>query len=158
LALRIGITLLVFLIPVFAVKILAGSWIYSLLNISTPIWTVNLSDVVDFLVVLATASTFFACLKYYLAPALFVGDEDMKVSECIRLSSVISKRTTIDFVFLFFGFSGWILLSLLIIPLVFSLPLMTTAYLVHSTEAITDFNKEIYRKRVYETPTFVAGV
>ena len=51
-------------------------------------------------------------LRYYAAPILSVADEEMDASEAIHMSCVIYKRTMLDFIYLFFSFAGWLLLSL----------------------------------------------
>lgn len=158
LGVRAIICYLVFSIPVFVLKIITGTRIYEMLNVPVPMWTFNLSNIGTFLRFLAVVATIVSVLRLYLAPMLFVVDENIDTAEAIHLSTVISKRTTIDFIFLTLSFSGWILLSFLSVPLIFTMPYMTLAYLIHSSAAIDAFNKEISRSGFDDIPTFIAGV
>ena len=82
-------------------------------------------------------------LKYYLAPFLFVADEDMDVMEAIHKSTVLTRATAVDFLILVLSFLGWILLSVLVMPLIFTLPYMVMSYVVHSRFAVANYNKVV---------------
>ncbi len=155
---RILAFLFVFSIPVFIAKMISGTWLYTALDLAIPIWTVNFSDVTNFLIYIAVALTLFSSIKFYLAPMLFVADENLDVSEVLHFSAVISKRTYFDYLFFGFGFLGWILLSLLVIPMVFTLPYILIAYLVYSSYAVSAFNEKISKINQDDIPTYVAGV
>jgi hypothetical protein len=158
LLIRVAICYLIFSIPVFIAQLISGTWLYSVLDVSIPIWTVNLTDVMNFLRFIAICATLFSVLKFYLAPMLFVADESMDTSEALHLSTVISKRTLLDFIFFFFSFLGWGLLSVLIIPLIFTIPYFITAYLIHSSYAVNAFNEAISKINHDDIPTYIAGV
>lgn len=155
---RVAICYLIFYIPVLLLEIITSTKFYEFLNAPVPMWTFNLSNIGAFLQLLSVVATLVSVLKLYLAPMLFVADENIEVSEAIHLSTVISKRTIIDFIFLSLSFFGWILLSFLSVPLNFTLPYMVLAYLIHSSAAIDAFNKEISRVSFDDIPTFIAGV
>ena len=149
---------IILLIPYFIVSIISNIETYEFLNISAPLWTANLSNVSAFLKSIATVGTIFMMLKYYLAPMLVVADENMDIREAIHMSVVISKNTTLDFIYLVFSLLGWILLSLLFIPLIFTLPLFITVYLTHCSFAVSDYNEHIKKINQENFPTFVAGI
>lgn len=158
LGIRAAVCYLIFYIPIFVLNIITGTRIYEALNIPVPMWTFNLSNLTAFLRFLSIIATLISVLKLYLAPMLFVADENIDVAEAVHLSNVISKRTIIDFIFLGLSFAGWILLSFLSLPLIFTLPYMIAAYLIHSSAAVDAFNKEISRANYDDIPTFIAGV
>ncbi len=158
LAVRIAVCYLVFSIPVYVLKLITGTWLYGVLNVSIPIWTANLTNVINFLQFISFTATAFYSLRYYLAPMLLIADENMDTAEAVHLSAVITKRTTLDFIFLGFSFFGWILLSLLAVPLLFTVPYFAVAYLVHCSYAVEGFNEEIAKINHDDIPTFVAGV
>ena len=158
LGLRTALSYLVFSIPTIALKVISGSWLYSVLNMPIPIWTVNLTGVISILHLIAFIATFFSVIKYYLAPMLFVADENIDTEEAMHLSTVISKRTLLDYIFLLFSFIGWLLLCLLIIPLIFIVPYILISYLVHCSYAVNTFNEEITKINHDDIPTFIAGV
>ncbi len=148
---------LIFYIPVLAFDTITGTWVYSFLDIPIPLWTFNLSTIRIFLEILATTATFFSIAKFYLAPMLFVVDEKMDVAETVHLSTVLSKRTTIDFLLLCFSFVGWILLSYFSFPIIFTLPYCVVSYLIHSTSVVDAFNQLLSQTNYDDIPTFVAG-
>ncbi len=158
LALRAVFYLLIFGIPTIIFEVISGTWLYEIIDIPIPIWTTNLSFFITSLKFLCVTATFFVMLKYYLAPMLAVADENMDIAEAIHLSTIISKKTLLDFIFFLFGFLGWFLISVLVIPLIYLIPYFVLAYLVHCTYAVQNFNSEIAKLSEDQVPTFVAGV
>ena len=51
-----------------------------------------------------------------------------------------------------------IIISLLFIPLIFTLPYFIMCYIIHSKEAIKDYNERIKNLIDDKLPSFVAGV
>ena len=89
---------------------------------------------------------------------LFVADESMDSAEAIHLSAVIAKKTKFDFLYLFFSFSGWILLSLLSVPMLFTFPYFVFSYLLHSAYSVSGFNEQLSHISYDDIPTFIAGI
>lgn len=157
LSLRIGLCYLIFLLPYFVLQVITGTWIYETLDITVPLWTLSFSNIITVLHYVATVATVFSCLKYYLAPIIFVADEKIDTAEAIHMSKVISKKTMLDFIFLCFSILGWAVLSILVLPLIYTLPYMFLAYLKHCSYAVEDFNNDISKINYDDIPTFVAG-
>jgi len=130
----------IFSIPTLFLKLLSTSYIFELFDISTPLWTANLSLFITFTETIAIVATMFMLLKYYMAPVLFVADEDMDGEEALLMSKIISRKTSVDFIYLCFSFTHWIFLSFLGMPLIFTLPYMITAYAVHVRFSVTEYN------------------
>ena len=130
-------------LPYFTVWLITQESTYSAFNAAMPIWTANLSNVVIILNILADISTKLYFLRFYIAPVLLVADEDMDVSEAIHMSRIISNKSTIEFIYLIFSFIGWILLSVLIIPIVFTLPYFLLSLAVHVRFVIAEYNHHI---------------
>jgi len=145
-------------LPAIFVWIISKNFIFDLINIPTPLWSTNLSYAVLLLRTLATVILVIYMLKFYIAPVLFVADENIDVAEALHMSAVISKKTTLDFIYLFFSFLGWLLLSVFIIPLIYTLPYILTAYLVHVRFVIADYNKHIKKNNNTDFPSFEAGI
>lgn len=158
LALKGLIYFVILSIPYFMVFLISNVKTYELLNITIPLWTANLSNIAVFLRSIATVGTIFLMLKYYLAPMLIISDENMDVTEAMYMSVVISKNTMLEFIYLAFSMLGWMLLSLLFIPLVFTIPLFITVYLTHCSFAVSDYNEHIKKMNQENFPTFVAGI
>ena len=96
--------------------------------------------------------------RYYIAPFLLIADEDMDAAEAIHMSDVISKSTMLDFIYLFFSLLGWIILSVLVIPIMFTLPYIITSVSVHTRFAIAEYNKRVDKQNSDTFPTYVAGI
>ena len=133
----------VLFLPAIAVWVISQSFLYDMLSMPIPIWSANLNYVFNLLVTTASAILIFIMIKFHLAPMLFVADDNIDVAEAIHMSKTISKKASLDFIFLAFSFIGWILLCFLCIPNVFVLPYIVTSYLVHSRFAVAEYNKHI---------------
>ena len=143
---RIALISVVVLLPAIAVWIISNPEIYEMFDVAIPIWSSNLNTIWAFLGSISVFVIISLSVKYYLAPLLIVADESMEIEEAIVMSKIIAKKTHIDFIFLVFSFIGWILLSLLVIPLVFTLPYIITSYAVHCRFAIADYNMFINKQ------------
>ena len=158
LALRALFFGIILFIPSFIVDLFSSSFIYDALKMPTPLWTSNLYYLSLFLKTAATVILIFIMARYYMAPFLIAADEDMEVDEAIHMSDTISKRTMLDFIYLFFSFFGWILVSVLVFPLIFTMPYILISFGVHVRFAIAEYNKRIDLKTRESSNTFVAGI
>lgn len=145
---------LLFNIPTFIAQAMTHSFLYELIGLSIPVWSANLTNVIVFLKVLSSVILFFVMLKYYIAPVLFVADDNMDSAEAMHMSSIISKKTSIDFIYFGLSFIGWIILSFLVIPMIFTLPYMITSYLVHVRFAVAEYNVHISSFNKPQYPSF----
>lgn len=141
-------------IPAFATQVMSHSFVYELIGLSIPVWTANLTTVVLILEIIAKVILSLIMLKYYLAPMLFVANDSIDVEEAILMSSVISRKTSIDFIYLIFSFFGWFLLSLFVVPLIFTIPFFIVSYLVHSKFCILEYNQHIEKISENTFPSF----
>lgn len=149
---------LILFIPAMIVDLFSGSFLYDALKIPIPLWTSNLYYLSLFLKSVASVILAFVMARYYIAPFLLIADEDMDAAEAIHMSDVISKSTMLDFIYLFFSLLGWIILSVLIIPIMFTLPYIITSLSVHTRFAIAEYNKRVDKQNSETFPTFVAGI
>lgn len=157
LCLRLVFFGIILYIPALIVDIFGGVKIYDLLDIPIPLWTSNLYYLSLFLKTVATVLLFFIMLRYYAAPILSVADEDMDAAEAVHMSSVIYKRTMLDFIYLFFSFLGWLLLSLTVIPIIFTMPYFIASICVHTRFAVAEYNSFEELKRNSDIPKYVTG-
>lgn len=141
-------------IPYFIVKTLTHSFLYELIGLSMPVWTANLASVTVILSLISKIALIFIMLKFYLAPMLFVADDNMEAAEAIHMSSVISKKSYVDFIYLGFSFLGWLLLCGLVIPIIFIFPYAVLAYLIHSRFVISEYNNHIEQASYNPYPSF----
>ena len=145
-------------IPAMIVDLFSGSFLYDALKIPIPLWTSNLYYLSLFLKSVASVILVFVMARYYIAPFLLIADEDMDAAEAIHMSDVISKSTMLDFIYLFFSLLGWIILSVLVIPIMFTLPYIITSVSVHTRFAIAEYNKRVDKQNSDTFPTYVAGI
>jgi len=141
-------------IPFFIVKALSHSFLYELIGLSVPFWAANLTSVTVILRLISNIALIFIMLKFYLAPMLFVADDNMESVEAVHMSSTISKKSYVDFIYLGFSFFGWILLSGLVIPMIFTLPYIALSYLIHSRFVISEYNTHIEQTSYNAYPSF----
>ena len=130
-------------LPALAVQILASATLYDLIHMPMPLWASNLGYVALLLKSVASVALFFIMLRYYMAPFLAFADENASTAEVIRLSITIARITAIDFLQLLLSFLGWALLSLLIVPAIFTAPYLLTSCCVHARFSIAQYNKLI---------------
>ena len=154
LALRLGASALVAFTPSIIVTLLTSERFYSFLGIGLPLWTSNLWVVNSFLQVLGLAVWLLINIRYYISGFLFVVDENMDAAEAVNMSAIISRRTAGDFFWLAVSFIGWAALSLLIAPLIFTIPYFICAYGVHCRYAIAAYNKNVDIMTNNATPYF----
>ena len=156
LTLRALLWLAVFNLPTVFIYIFSRSFIFDFLNISAPLWTANSQFYVFFLENFAIVATVLAMLKYYIAPVLYVADDNIDAREAVHMSVVISRKSMADFIFLGFSFFGWIVLSFFILPLIFTMPYMLTAYSVHIRFAIAEYNRHVEGAQRLQSEGFMA--
>ncbi|MBP3705887.1 MAG: hypothetical protein J6J13_01365 [Clostridia bacterium] len=134
---------LVIALPIFGVWLISNPLIYNQFDFLMPVWAQSLSYAVNILEIIGIFIYLLITLRYYLAPFLFVADEEMDSSEAVYMSRLISKRTVIDFVFLIFSYIPHIVLTLFLVPAIFTLPYLVLAYVVHSDSAVVQYNSTV---------------
>ncbi len=154
LGIRLAFWVLTLYSPCIIVWLLSNERLYSILDISVPIWTSNLWALNSFLMFVAALALVFVMLKYYLSAFIFISNDDIDPAEAVNMSTIISKRTGADFIGLTLSFAGWILLSVFIAPLIFTLPYFAASYTVHCRFAITAYNRDVDHFNASITPSF----
>ncbi len=140
--------------PCFIIFLLSSEALYKFLNISIPVWTSILAGLNSFIIILTFFALAFVMLKYYLSAFIFVSNDDIEPAEAINMSTIISKRTGGEFFGLTLSFIPWLLLSVLVAPLVFTLPYFFTSYAVHCHYAIAAYNQDVERFSAGYAPSF----
>ncbi len=130
-------------LPAIFIKILTTDAFYSFFNLNIPFWSSNLQPIIIGLNIVATVFFVFYIINLYLAPCLFVIDENIDIDECFLMSKIISKKSSVDFIFMAFSFIGWIILSILWVPLIFTVPYFLIAYIIHSRQAFYEYNSHV---------------
>lgn len=153
---KLGIGLVTAL-PMLIAWVISGSFVYELFNIAMPIWAQSISYLIIYLQILGALVYFILTLRYYLAPFLLVVDEGMHAAEAVYMSKLISRRTTLDFIFLLLSHILYILLSFLLLPAIFTLPYLVGAYVVHCDSAVEQYNNTV-KKLTEEDGVYIEEV
>ena len=142
-------------LPRIILILMSKSFVYEFIGMPIPMWSANLSGVSTILGVISSVVIFFVISKFYLAPVIFVADDNIDVHEAMHMSTIISKKSSMDFYYLILSFIGWLLLCLLVVPLIFVLPYFIVSYLVHVRFAIAEYNKHVEEttKSIFPTIT-----
>lgn len=151
---RVVLIALILYIPSIILFALSNQQLYDKLNVSLPVWASNLWALNSLLAFVSTLAFVFVVLKYYLAPFIFVCNDEIESAEAINMSIIISKRTGADFFGLVFSFAGWILASLFLLPLIFTAPYFALAYSEHCRVAISEYNRDVDTFNSTATPTY----
>lgn len=109
-------------------------------NSVAPLWFSNIWIFAFVLRAIAICCIIYIMLRYYLAPFIFIANEDIDEIECIHKAHTVSSVSLGNFITLILSLLGWIILSFFFVPLVFTLPYICMCYIVHSRFAAVYYN------------------
>ena len=132
--------------PILILWLVTNTYVYDLFKVSIPVWTTNLNSIFNLAYSFSCILFITLLSKYYLAPIIFIGDENIDPLEAINMAKIIANKSYVDFIFLCFSCLAVILLSFLLLPLIFTLPYLLISYVLHSLHAITEYNEYIKEK------------
>ncbi len=147
----VGVVIL-FMLPYALIKLISAPELYEFFGSQIPAWTANFLIFENFLKVIGISASLFFASRYYLAPLLFVVGGDITPGEAIYMSHRIGKVSFGAFLQLILGFIGWAFLSLLIIPMLYTLPYFIVSITVHCRYAINFYNNKFNDKGTTYTP------
>ena len=147
-----------FYLPAILIYLISSPQFYDFLKLPTPMWSQHLVHLVDFASSIGTVLVIISMLRFYLAPVLMIADDQMGAEEAVHMSAVIAKTSFTDFIFLILSLLFWIIISVLFIPLIFTLPYFIMCYIIHCELSIRDYNERIKKMIDDKLPSFVAGV
>ena len=139
------------MLPYLIVTLLSNSWIYQFLGTEIPLWVTRLALVQSFLYVAGLLATLLVTSRYYLFPAVVVMDDDMLLLEAVHVSVMLSGKTVGNYLGLLVGLIPAVFLSCLVMPLIYTLPMILSCYAVHCRYALVNYNLTIdfYTKNDY---------
>ena len=126
-------------IPSFAVFAFTKTGSFSSIKavLGIPTFTVTIVGLALFL--LASLLIIKNALNYILAPIIFLSDEGKDYEFSLNLSKTIAKRNKSAFFITFMSFVGFIILSFLGIPTLFTVPFLLMSYVVFSRFALVNY-------------------
>lgn len=151
-ALRLLIALALFMLPFVLVKLASSPEIYEIFGGQMPTWTANFWIFENFFKVIGLAAFAFFASRFYLAPLLFLIGGDITPAESIYMSRRIGTFSYSAFLQLVFSFAGWAVLSLLILPAIYTLPYFLMCITVHCRYAINYYNSKQNQEGYSYTP------
>ncbi len=128
------------LLPYCLVSVISGSEFYRIIGYEIPLWVPNLILIRSFLYVIGVGIAVVAISRYYLVPILVIMDERLLLLEAVHISTMVSKRSLSLFLALIVSLFFYIAASFLILPALFTLPILLSCYAVHSRYAMTNYN------------------
>lgn len=137
---RIVTAAVVCMLPYAIASALSGDRLYLLIGQEIPLWAPNLMLIRTFLYVVGIICAVLYISRYYLVPVLVVMNDDMLLLEAVHTSSMVAKRSSSAFLRLAFSCIGWIILTNLILPALYTLPFIIACYAVHSRFAMANYN------------------
>lgn len=137
---RIITAIFVCMLPYVIVSALSTDKLYMLIGRDIPIWAPSLNLVRAFLYLVGVVCAVIYVLRYYLVPVLVAMNDDMLLLEAVHTSSMVAKRSGGAFFRLAVSMLGWILLTNLIMPALYTLPLIFACYVVHCRFAMANYN------------------
>lgn len=150
---RIFLTLAIFSLPAYLASWLSSEAFYSAFGIQMPAFAPSFSVISVILQIIGIILTVIVNIKYYLVPFLMVSNESLSLSEAARLSRTISRTSALELFWLVLSMAGWIICSILIIPLVFTVPYFFCCYTVHCRFCVAEYNRSVSRTDD-TTPTY----
>lgn len=127
-------------LPCVLTYVFTSGTFFQWIGASTPLIFVNLRYLIYVFEVAAIMLTIVHLVGFYLPAFLFVSDETMKPADCMKRGVEIGRYTKGRFSSHLFGFSGWILFSLLFIPMIFTVPYLLMAYVVECRYNVAFYN------------------
>ena len=92
------------------------------------------------LLVLGAVVTLIYLLRFFLVPAILFSDKGVTVTDAFRLSKALTyKKRGRAFFTLILSFSGWAVLSIFILPIIYTLPFYLASFLIISRNRIDEF-------------------
>ncbi len=130
----------ILLLPALILYVFTSSEIYEYFGISIPLFLINLRYLDGVFYLAALIVSIAHLITIYLQAFLFVSCENMTPKECFEKGIELGKYTKSRFFTHLLGFSGWILLSVTLIPLIFTLPYLLMSYVVECRYNVAFYN------------------
>lgn len=100
-------------------------------NNDARLWLDNMWVFTQFLSIIAAFGTLYICLRYYLAPFLFICGENGDAVQTVLLAHRVSRVSLGSFVTLCVSLIGWLFISVFYVPLILTAPYLMCCYLFH---------------------------
>lgn len=141
--LRIIFMLVLCFLPSLFIIAVRHPYTYDVLNSSMPYWASSMWVLGNIFNTFGTAMSIILLLRYFAAPILMINDRSLSPQEALNLSVIISKNANGRTFGFLLSFLGWFLLSLLIMPIIYTAPLFLCSYAVYCRFLINHYNRTV---------------
>ena len=121
-------------LPYILVGIATSPYLYDSLGVSMPIFMNGLLPLVSFFKLFGFLAFLMWISMYLLCYTVIFAEPEISSCKIIRRTVKITKGFRFNTVGFFFSFFGWILLSLLAVPLIFTVPYLLASFAVYGRE------------------------
>lgn len=146
--LRVIFVLLICFLPAFIVILISSPTTYEVIGSSMPYWATYVWLLGNVLSVFGVIMSVIMLLRYFAAPILMINDNQITPQEALHLSIIISKTSNGQTFYFICSFIGWFLLSLLLIPLFFTVPYFFSSYCEYCRYLIRNYNNSINPNKI----------
>ena len=121
-------------LPYILVGIATSPYLYDSLGVSMPIVMNGLLPLVSFFELFGFLAFLMWISMYLLCYTVIFAEPEISSGEIIRRTVKVTKGFRFNTVGFFFSFFGWLLLSLLAVPLIFTVPYLLASFAVYGRE------------------------
>lgn len=139
--LRVLLIALVCFLPYIVAKILTSPTLYILLNRPTPIFISGLFNMVDIFQGLGIISVAVLNVAHLIFPAVLFIYPELSVLKTVKRAKAISHVEPLKLISFVFSFTGWFLLCLFVIPLVFVGPYFIASLSIYGREESLEYER-----------------
>ncbi len=131
---RLVIGAVVCFLPYILVGVATSPYLYDRLGVSMPIVMNGLLPLVSFFELFGFLAFLMWISIYLLCYTVIFSESEISSGEIIRRTVKITKGFRFNLIGFFFSFFGWLLLSLLAVPLIFTVPYLLASFAVYGRE------------------------
>lgn len=139
---RIFLIFLVCLSPCIIIKTLTSVSFYSFVGISVPASLISVDFINNWALFFGIVVGVIVSSYYFLVPAIITANEQTEVLKAFKLSRKVTAGNIGHFIKFVLSFAGWLLLSLLAFPIIFTLPYFLASYAEFSRTVIKINNEK----------------
>ncbi len=135
---RIIVTAIICFLPYTISNFFLNPDFFELIGAETPIFVSALFPVVLFFRTLGVIAILFFSVRYSLFGIVLFKSPELSLKQSLRLASKITKNESARLTSFYLSFFGWLVLSLAIIPLIFTGPYLAASLSVYGREMIRE--------------------
>lgn len=137
---RFLLVIIICFLPYNIVNLFTSVDFYNALGFTAPSWLVSVSTANQVLFFIGLVVSSLIIFIFFMAPVLTSVCTGMKMKDVFKNSLLLARGRYAHFLSLVISFAGWLALSLLAFPVVYTMPLFLASYTCFAREVITFSN------------------